>query len=368
MNVPSRTMSSPYMHWAKTRSGARFNLASSGMRNLTPAEFPFTLADVGLSGSSYYGFPDLQKALAKHAGVEEACVFSSIGTSMANFVAMAALIEPGDEVLVERPVYDLISSAAGYLQANIKWLPRPESLGYQPDLDVLRGMVGARTKLIVLTNLHNPSSAYIEPETTREIGRLARSVGARVLVDEVYLDAVFETAPQSAFHFGQEFVTTNSLTKVYGLSGLRCGWVLAEPALIEKMWRLSDLFNVIPTHAGELLSIRALERLPELKARTRAILDRNRDLVNRFIASRPDLECLPAQFGMTIFPKLKGIGVDVLCDTLRHQFETTVVPGSFFDQPDHFRLSYGQDTPVVEEGLVRVGLALDALTEGKRTS
>jgi aspartate/methionine/tyrosine aminotransferase len=347
------------MHWAKTRSGATYNLASSGMRNLTPAEFPFTLGDVGLSGASFYGFPDLQQALAKHAGVDAECVFSSIGTSMANFVAMAALIEPGDEVIVEHPVYDLISSAAGYLQANIKWLPRPEALGYQPDLDALRQTMSTHTKLIVLTNLHNPSSGYIDTATLREIGRLARAVGARVLVDEVYLDAAFEAEPQSAFRLGKEFVTTNSLTKVYGLSGLRCGWVLAEPELVEKMWRLSDLFNVIPTHSGELLSIRALERLPELKARTRGILERNRALVNAFVASRPEIECAAAQFGMTIFPKLKGIAVDALCDKLRHEFETTVVPGSFFDQPDHFRLSYGQDTPVVEEGLRRVGLALD---------
>lgn len=361
MSVPPRQTSSPYMNWAKTRSGAKFNLASSGMRNMTTAEFPFTLADVGLSGSSYYGFPALQQALAKHAGVDEKCVFSSIGTSMANFVAMAALIEPGDEVIIEHPVYDLIPSSIGFLQANIKWLPRPESLGYQPDLDALRRNMSTMTKLIVLTNLHNPSSAFIEPETLREIGRLAKAVGARVLVDEVYLDAAFEAEPESAFHYGNEFVTTNSLTKVYGLSGLRCGWVLAEPTLVEKMWRLSDLFNVIPTHSGELLSICALERLPELKARTRAILERNRALVNAFLSSRDELECAPPKFGMTVFPKLKGIAVDTLCDVLRNQFETTIVPGSFFDQPDHFRLSYGQDTPIVEEGLHRVSAALDRL-------
>ena len=356
-----RTISSPYMQWAKTRSGSRFNLASSGMRNLTFAEFPFSLSDVGLSGASFYGFPPLQQALAKHARVDEKCVFASIGTSMANFVAMAALIEPGDEVIIEHPVYDLLPAAAGFLQANAKWLPRPEKLGFQPDLDALRNTLSTETKLIVLTNLHNPSSAFIETDTLREIGRLARAVGARVLVDEVYLDAAFEAEPQSAFHLGKEFVVTNSLTKVYGLSGLRCGWVVAEPGLIERMWRVSDLFYGIPAHPSELLSFRALERIPELKARTRAILETNRALVTQFIASRPEIECVPARFGMTLFPKLKGLSVDALCDKLRHQYETTVVPGSFFDQPDHFRLSFGQDTAIVDEGLRRLGLALDEL-------
>ncbi len=359
MIVPSRTMASPYMQWAKTRSGARFNLASSGMRNLTSDEFPFSVTDVGLSGPSFYGFPPLQQALAGHVGVDEKCLFASIGTSMANFVAMAALIEPGDEVIIEHPVYDLITTAAGFLQASVKWLPRPQSLDYQPDLGALSKALSSATKLVVLTNLHNPSSAYIETETMREIGAMAKAVGAHVLVDEVYLDSAFGVAPQSAFHLGNEFVITNSLTKVYGLSGLRCGWVVAEPSLIERMWRVSDLFYGIPAHASERLSVKALERIPELKARTRGILETNRALVNQFIGSRPELECAPGLYGMTLFPKLKGISVESLCERLRNEYETTVVPGSFFDQPEHFRLSYGQDTAMVAEGLRRIGLALD---------
>ena len=140
-----------------------------------------------------------------------------------------------------------------------------------------------------------------------EIGKMAKAVGARVLVDEVYLDAVFESAPRSAFHFGNEFVTTNSLTKVYGLSGLRCGWVLGEPALIEKMWRLSDLFNGIPTHAGELLGILALERLPQLKARTRAILDHNRSLVKTpSSASRPEPRMPAGKIRHDAIPEAQG--------------------------------------------------------------
>ena len=361
MSVPSRTMSSPYMQWAKTRSGSRYNLASSGMRNLTPQEFCFLNEDLNVSGASFYGFPPLQQALAKHAGVDEKCVFASIGTSMANFVALAALIEPGDEVIVEHPVYDLLPAAAGFLQANVKWLARPESLGYQPDLDVLRQTLSTQTKLIVLTNLHNPSSAYIGTDKMHEIGRLARAVGARVLVDEVYLDAAFEANPQSAVHLGSEFVITNSLTKVYGLSGLRCGWVVGEQALIERMWRLSDLMYGVPAHPSEQLSIRALERLPELKARTKGILDTNRALVTQFLGSRTELECMVAPFGMTLFPKLKTGSVEALCDKLRNTYETTIVPGSFFDQPDHFRLSFGQDTAVVEAGLQRLGWALDEL-------
>jgi aspartate/methionine/tyrosine aminotransferase len=280
---------------------------------------------------------------------------------MANFVALAALIEPGDEVIFEHPVYDLIPSAAGFLQANIKWLPRPASSNYQPNLEALQEIMSTETKLIVLTNLHNPSSAFIPPATMQEIGCLARAVGARVLVDEIYLDSAFDADLRTATLFGDEFVTTNSLTKVYGLSGLRCGWVVGEPQIIEKMWRLSDLMYGIPAHPAERLSIAALARIPQLKARSRAILTKNIALVNQFLATSNHLESAPAQYGMTIFPKLNGIPVDKFCDHLRHKYETTVVPGSFFDMPDHFRLSFGCDEEILAEGLNRVTQALGDL-------
>src|SRR5205085_8584350 len=105
---------------------------------------------------------------------------------------------------------------------------------------------------IVVTNLHNPTSTLTGEDTIREIGEIARRAGARVLVDEVYLDAAFEKAPRSAAHLGDHFIVTSSLTKVYGLSGLRCGWIIGDPKLATAMWRLNDLFGVIPAHMAEL--------------------------------------------------------------------------------------------------------------------
>ena len=102
----------------------------------------------------------------------------------------------------------------------------------------------------MITNLHNPSSVLAPDSVLREIGDLARSVGAHVLVDEVYLDAVYENTPRTSYQLGPEFIVTNSLTKVYGLSGLRCGWILAQPDLARAMWRLNDLFGVDPRAPG----------------------------------------------------------------------------------------------------------------------
>ncbi|HYP52001.1 MAG TPA: aminotransferase class I/II-fold pyridoxal phosphate-dependent enzyme [Pyrinomonadaceae bacterium] len=356
-----RLTSSPYMLWAKTRSRARFNLASSGLANYPLAELPARLDDLELSGPSAYGYGPLQAALAAKCGVPPECVVAATGTSMANHLSMAALVEPGDEVLIEHPAYELLVTLARYLGAEVKRFARPFENGFRLDAELVEREVSARTRLVVITNLHNPSGAFADAETLRRVGEIARGVGARVLVDEVYLDALFDEAPPSAFHLGEEFVATGSLTKVYGLSGLRCGWALARPPLAERMWRLNDLFGVIPAHAAERLSCDALAHLERVAAHARSLLETNGRLLNSFLASRQDLDAPPHRFGTVSFPRVKRASADELCALLAEKYETSVVPGRFFEMPQHFRVGIGGDTATLKEGLERLGRALDEL-------
>src|SRR5262249_49081843 len=148
----------------------------------------------------------------------------------ANHLVMAALLSPVDEVLIEHPAYEPILAVAQYLGANVKrFHPRPES-GFQNDLDELRSPPGPRTRPIVVTDLHNPTSAALDHLSLTALQELSQQYGARILVDEVYLE-LRKVAGQSldtSFRLGPEFIVTSSLTKAYGLSGLRCGWILAE--------------------------------------------------------------------------------------------------------------------------------------------
>src|ERR1039458_7103409 len=125
---------------------------------------------------------------------------------MANHLAMAGLIDPGDEVLVEHPAYELLISAALFLGAEVKRFARAEGNVYALAPGTIRGVLTSKTKLIVVTNLHNPSSVLTPDAVLREIGDLARSVGAHVLADEVYLDAVYENTPRTSYHLGPEFI------------------------------------------------------------------------------------------------------------------------------------------------------------------
>ena len=352
--MSGRVLQSDYMYWAKNQRPATYHLGSSEVPHFHMDRWAIEPAALELDGASRYRDPPLREAIARKTGVTPDRVVMADGTSMANMLAMAGLIAPGDEVLIEHPVYEPLVAAARFLGAEVRHFTR-QGPDFALDPDAVKAALTPRTTLIVLTNLHNPTGNLADTETLRAIGAL----GPRVLVDEVYLDAA--PGQRTAALLGDAFVCTSSLTKVYGLSGLRCGWILAEPALTERFWRLNELFSVAQAHSTERLSLIALARLDEVAADTPALLARNRALANTFFAGRADLEVAPMVYNVTCFPRLKQGDVDALNARLRAHYDTSIVPGRFFGLADHFRLGVGGPTEMVAAGLERLGKALDEL-------
>ena len=346
------------MYWAKTNAHVQYPLASSGLFNLPLTELQFRIEDLELTSDSYYGYKPLQNVIAEKEHVEPDRIFTTLGTSLANHLALASVIDSGDEVLIESPTYELILSTAAYLGARIKRFHRKAEDNFQLDPDEIRRTVSPKTRLIVVTNLHNPSSVYSGESVLRQIGAIARSNGSTILVDEVYLDAAFDLKPQSAVHLGPEFISTNSLTKVYGLSGLRCGWVIANPELVSKMWRLNDLFHVNLPHPTERLSVVAFQQLDRIRTIARTVLQENHKSLEEFLVHQPSLSGKPPESGTVYFPRLVRGSVDRLTALLAQQFSTSIVPGKFFEMPDYFRIGLGGKPEMFREGLARIGKAL----------
>lgn len=361
MTWKREAVASEYMHWAKTRSRARFNLATSGLANLSLQDLQVSLADLEITSEGGYGYAPLIDALADRYRVDRESVVTAAGTSFANHLALAALINHGDEILFESPAYEPFLATARFLGARVKRFQRRFENGFRVTAAEIEPHLTPDTKLIVTTNLHNPTGVFSDWEALKEIGELARRQNAHVLIDEVYLEMLFEELPRTAFQLGPEFVVTSSLTKAFGLSGLRCGWIFAAPELAKSMWRLNDLFAASPVHAGERLSVLALAQLPGIAERSRQRLDEHRELLNQFLDGRDDLEVVRPRFGSIMFPRVKAATADKLIDLLREKYETSVVPGRFFEMPAHFRIGLGGDRETLVEGLARLGQALDEL-------
>lgn len=361
MTVPRTHARSPYMEFAKLRSAAKYSLATSGIMTYPLAELPVKLEDLEITGTDLYGHAPLRERLAKRNGVTADCVVSAAGTSMANHLALAATLAPGDAALVEHPTYELLVSTLQYLGAEVNYFERRMEEGFRVDPEEVERKMTPHTRLIVLTNLHNPTGALTDQATLRTVGDIAKRHNARVLVDEVYLEAMYEQRPQAAIQFGDHFLVTSSLTKGFGLSGLRCGWVLANPELTERMWHINDLYGVNAAHSAELLSVIALDNLERVEARAKKLLAANRPVLDALLQSRDELQCIRPEFGTVAFPKLLKGSVETLDRLLRGKYETAIVPGSYFDMPQHFRIGIGGDPEMTHIALERLGAALDEL-------
>jgi aspartate/methionine/tyrosine aminotransferase len=353
------TRGSVYMRWAKEHAAARYNLANSGLLGCSTADLELEPGDLQVNGANRDGYPPLLAAIAAQYGVDPEQVVTAPGTSGANFLAFAALVEPGDEVLVEQPTYEPLLAALGFLGARVRRFSRRFETGYGLDLDEIRSLLSGKVRLVVLANPHNPSGVLLPPGEVGELARLAEEAGAHLLVDEVYRDIWFEAAPPSHVHLGPNVLATSSLTKSYGLSGLRCGWVLAAPEIARRLRLTRDLMQAVDSVPSDTLAAAAFRQLPRLAARSRALLEPNRVQIRSFLAAHEEwLETVVPERSMTVFPRLRREKAsEPLHDWLRER-ETSIVPGSFFESPRHFRLGFAVEPENVARGLEALSAGL----------
>jgi aspartate/methionine/tyrosine aminotransferase len=352
----------PYMEWAKTRATTEFDLAGSNILACSLDDLPGARDAVDLSGANDNGYRPLIEAIGARYGVSPDLVTTAGGTSGANLLVLAALLEPGDDVVVERPGYDPLLGAARLFGARTVRFDRPFDEGFALDPDRVRHAMTPRTKAIVITSPHNPTGVAAHPAALDEIGRIAERAGAHVIVDEVYKDVTDDRTPAAATR-GDVFVSTSSLTKSYGLASLRAGWVLASPALSYRVRRARDVVDGTGSIVAERLATLAFQHLDALTVRARDILRRNKTLADDFLRSRSELEWVPSA-GTIVFPRIRGVAdARPFVDRLMRERNTALGPGVFFEAPAHFRLGYGGDTGKIKAGLANVAAALDAQGE-----
>ena len=356
-----------YMSWAKAQPRAAVNLARSGVDPCPPALLGRLPKDLVTQSSAGYGYPPLLEALARRYRVGRGQVFSvSGGTSLANWLACAALLTDsgrGTEVIVERPTYESLLAIPRGMGCRVRRLERRLEEGYAARVERLARLVTPRTRLAIVTNLHNPSGARIPLAVLSAMAAVLREVGAFLLVDEVYLECAFTSATESSVHAGPNVVATNSLTKAYGLDGLRAGWLLGPKEVVTRASRIHDALGVNGVAPGERLALAAFRHLPSIARRAQGILGPNLATLRAFLAAEPRLRALLPESGNVCFPRLPaGLDGDVFAARLLKRYSTLVVPGRFFESQRHFRLSFGCDPRKLARGLTAISGTLDELT------
>jgi aspartate/methionine/tyrosine aminotransferase len=351
----------PYMVWAKTRPRPRIDLAGSNLLACSLEDLPGARDAVDVAGESPEGHPTLVGLIARAYGVAPDGVATAVGCSGANFLAFAALLEADDEVLIETPYYDPLPAAVRMLGGRIASFARRFEDGFDLDPEIVAASLTRRTRLLVLTNPHNPSGVVISPDRMEAVARLAERRGFTVLVDEVYRDLVPGEGPAAAAALSEACVSTSSLTKAYGLASLRCGWALASSDMARRIRRARDVVDGWSPIPSDRLAALAFRNLEALRARSRALVEANLGRVTEWLAQAGALLECAAPRATLAFPRLRGVSdAGPFVERLFRETGVAVAPGHFFGAPAHFRIAFGGEPAAVAEGLEAIRRTLEA--------
>jgi capreomycidine synthase len=320
------------------------------------------LDQVVFHDSRTLGDPELRQAIAQRwAGGRAERVIVTHGATEANFLVMNALLASGDEVVVLDPLYQQLYSVAEAIGCRlVRWALRFED-GFAPDLEEARRLIGPRTRMVVVNFPHNPTGVSVTLAQQRELIALAANVGAYLVWDQAFADLTYEEAPlPDPGLYYERAVTMGTLSKAYGLPGLRVGWCLAAPEVLSRFIRLRDYLTLHLSPLVEMIARRAIEKGDLLLSPRLRQAHANREILTRWMNDHQgQVDWVPTSGGVTAFPRLNEVpDVVTFCRRLATVERVLLVPGSCFGCPQHVRLGFGGPTRSLEEGLRRLSGAL----------
>ncbi len=344
----------------------RFNLSESGVHPMTVGELLEIagggpeLEDLRLGYGQSNGSDALRARIAAlYPGASDDNVLVTVGGAEANFAAAWQLMEPGAPAAVLLPNYMQVPGLLENYGAEVRPVRLLEASGWQPDLDELRSAVSGGARFILVTNPNNPTGAALTDASMDAIVEIARGSGAWILSDEVYQGAELSGEVTPSFWGRYERVlVTNSLSKAYGLPGLRIGWVMGPADVVAGLWARTDYTTITPATVSDALARAALEpgTRGRIMERTRGILNRNLDLVREWSEAQAGLfRYRPPDAGAICYMHYDApVGSTDLAEKLRVEKDVLVVPGDHFGMDRFLRIGFGPPADELSEALERV--------------
>lgn len=345
------------------------DIGSSGVEDYSLAELRAVLGidaaeldNVVFRDSTSLGGAGVRAAVADRWGTGDPDrVMVTHGASEAIYLVLSTLLDPGDAVVVAGPTYHTHTSIARTMGCDVRvWALRAED-GFRPDLDGLRAQLDGRTKAIVVNFPHNPTGASLTPEGRDELVALAAEAGAYLVWDQAFREMVVEGEPLvDPVHDYERAISIGTLSKGYGLPGLRVGWCLGPPDVLEGTLDLRDRMTLHLSPLVELLATRVARHADRLIDPRMAQARTNLATLQAWAAANADLVTVPAPMGgVTTFPILHGqVDTTDLCHRLARQRRTLLVPGSCFGDPPRVRLGFGGPSAAFARGLDTLAAAL----------
>lgn len=359
--------------WQSTfENRVAYNLSESGVHPLTFDELVAlggarqagaAIGDTLLGYGQSNGSDELRARIATlYDGAGDDGIVVMNGSAEANFLAMWELVRPGDEIAVIVPTYMQTYGLAANFGASVVEIALHESLGWQPDPDTIRATVTNRTRVIVVTNPGNPTGAVLNDEARAAIIDAAARTGAWIVADEVYTGAELAGPETPSFHGSHErVIATGSLSKAYGLPGLRIGWAATDPATAHALWSRSDYTTISPGELTDALARIALDPAvrPLLLQRTRAIVRDGMDTLAAWLEEEEGFHWRTPDAGAICYVRYDApVASDVLAERIRAEQSVLIVPGTHFGMGQYVRFGLGMPADALRTALNRVSATL----------
>ncbi|MXW17295.1 MAG: aminotransferase class I/II-fold pyridoxal phosphate-dependent enzyme [Gemmatimonadetes bacterium] len=344
----------------------RFNLSESGVHPLTVGELlaladgGFDLSSVHLGYSQSNGTDELRALIAsQYPGTTDSSVVVTVGGAEANFVAFWELADSRRPVAVMLPNYMQVPGLVKNFDGGFIPFHLREETEWRPDLDELASALAKGANFILITNPNNPTGVALTPAEMDEIVSLADRHGAWILADEVYRGAEVGAEPVPSFRGRYDKVlVTNTLSKAYGLPGLRLGWVVGPDEVVARLWARTDYTTIAPPSVSDALATVALSPTvqPRVLARTRGIIRRNLAITLEWIESHGGLfSCTPPDAGAICMVRYHTPDPSLeLAERLRVEHSLLVVPGAHFGVEGTMRIGFGPPEEELVSGLERL--------------
>lgn len=303
-------------------------------------------------------------AVARRYGLSPDQIVATTGATGALVLTFKALLSAGDHVLVERPGFDFLSRLATEAGARVEEFDRPAP-DYAVDLADLRKRLTPRTRAVLITNLHNPTGAWLAPDQIAAIAQVAATVGAVLIVDEVYADFAAAAGAPPAATVAPNVITVSSLTKVFGLFALKFGWLAAHADLVARLRAAAPDGDMGVSKLSHAVAAHVLETPAPFEAHWQRLLASTRPVVERHVTALVADGLLAGDlptYGCKYFPRVVGVDdTRTLAQRLLAEFDVLVAPGEYFGAPGHIRLGYGADPDAIDQGMTRLRAGLTAL-------
>ena len=340
-----------------------YDIGESGVKFFDLGSIGVDLAKVQLRYGYHKGNPKLRELVSEgYDGLSSENIAVTNGASEANFAVLASIIKSDDHMIIEHPNYPSNYEVPTSLNMNFDFLKLKFEEKFKPNIERLESLLRKNTKLVSLTNPNNPTGSTLTEEELLKLIDLAESNDFYLLLDETYRELYFGKPPPPAASLSSKAISISSMSKAYGLPGIRIGWVAADKSIIDAVCAVREQLTISNSSLGEAIAESVLKRKGDLLKEIKGRVVSNFTVLKEWFSKQKNLDWIPTSGGVVCFPRFKT-STENLCKVLAEKYRTFVVPGYCFGLDEFFRLGFGGTREELVQGLRCVDSAIKEVTE-----